>query len=159
MSPRIVICAEPAKKRQELAKGSGADHIVDPTKEDVAEACKKLTGGKGVDIAFDAAGLANGSTLNAAIKATRPFGQITNIAIHAAPVPVDMHVFYGGERQLNGIIGSTPSDWGNVIRAISDGRIKTDNLITAKIKLDNLVRDGFEELINVRHCLPNGAHH
>lgn len=101
----LVICAEPAKRRQELALSSGADYVLDPSSEDVPQRCKDLTNGQGVDVAFDAAGLANGATLNMAIKATKPFGQITNIAIHAAPVPVDMHAFYMGERSMNGIIG------------------------------------------------------
>lgn len=56
-------------------------------------------------MAFDAAGLANGSTLNTAIKATRSLGQITNIAIYGAPVAIDMHALYMGEKTLNGIIG------------------------------------------------------
>lgn len=56
-------------------------------------------------MAFDAAGLANGMTLNTAIKATRPLGQITNIAIYAAPTSIDLHALYMGEKKLNGIIG------------------------------------------------------
>ena len=40
---RRIICVEPAKERQGIAKHSGADNIVDPTKEDVAEVCMKLT--------------------------------------------------------------------------------------------------------------------
>lgn len=40
---RRIICAEPAKQRQAIARDSGADDIVNPMKEDVAEACLKLT--------------------------------------------------------------------------------------------------------------------
>ena len=57
-------------------------------------------------MAFDAAGLANGATLTTAIKATRSLGQITNIAIYGAPVSLDMHALYMGEKTLNGIIGA-----------------------------------------------------
>jgi threonine dehydrogenase-like Zn-dependent dehydrogenase len=58
-----------------------------------------------VDIAFDAAGLANGTTLNTAIRATRSLGTVTNIAIYGAPVSIDLHALYMGEKTLNGIIG------------------------------------------------------
>lgn len=64
-----------------------------------------LQQGRGVDVAFDAAGLANGSTLNTAVHATRSLGQITNIAIHGGHVPFDLHAMYMGEKTLNGIIG------------------------------------------------------
>lgn len=122
---RRIICAEPAKERQGIAKHSGADDIVNPTKEDVAEVCMKLTDvsvdatraakcalgltmlfqGRGVDVAFDAAGLPDGATLNMAVKCTRSLGQITNIAIYGAPVSFDLHALYMGEKTLNGIIG------------------------------------------------------
>lgn len=61
--------------------------------------------GRGVDVAFDAAGLPNGATLNMAVKCTRSLGQITNIAIYGAPVNFDLHALYMGEKTLNGIIG------------------------------------------------------
>lgn len=47
VSLSMVICAEPAKQRQAIAKSSGADAILDPTKQDVVEECKKLTGVSG----------------------------------------------------------------------------------------------------------------
>ncbi|KAK9897456.1 hypothetical protein P389DRAFT_57264 [Cystobasidium minutum MCA 4210] len=143
-----IICAEPAKERQGIAKHSGADNIVNPTKEDVAEVCMKLTDGRGVDVAFDAAGLPNGATLNMAVKCTRSLGQITNIAIYGAPVNFDLHALYMGEKTLNGIIGYTAQDFKDVIQAVSDGRIECEDLCTARIQLDNLVEGGFKELIN-----------
>jgi len=143
---RLVVCAEPAKSRQAIAKASGADKIVDPTKEDVAKICQDLTEGRGVDVAFDAAGLANGLTLNTAVKATRAFGQITNIAILNAPVPLDLHALYMGEKRLNGIIGYVAQDFKDVIAAVADGRIKCDDLITARVPLNDLVEGGFKEL-------------
>lgn len=110
--------------------------------------CRDLCDGKGVDIAFDAAGLANGNTLNMAIAATRSLGQITNIAIYAAPVPIDLHAMYMGEKKLNGIIGYTAQDYKEVIEAVSAGKIRCDDLCTAKISLDDLTEGGFKELVN-----------
>jgi len=144
----LIICAEPAKQRQTIATSSGADKIVNPMKEDVVQVCRDLTEGKGVDIAFDAAGLANGNTLNMAIKATRSLGQITNIAIYAAPVPIDLHAMYMGEKKLNGIIGYTAQDYKEVIEAVSAGKIKCDDLCTAQIALEDLTKSGFEELVH-----------
>jgi len=96
----LVVCAEPTEQRRQIAKASGADIIVNPMTEDVVEACRKATDGQGVDVALDAAGLANGMTLNTCINATRAGGQITNIAIHNAKVSTDIVNLYMRERTL-----------------------------------------------------------
>lgn len=44
--------------------------------------------------------------------------------------------------------GYTAQDFKDVIKAVSEGRIKCDDLCTARIELDNLVEGGFKELIN-----------
>lgn len=52
----LVVVAEVADQRKEMARNIGADVVIDPTEEDVAETVEKLTDGVGVDAAFDAAG-------------------------------------------------------------------------------------------------------
>jgi threonine dehydrogenase-like Zn-dependent dehydrogenase len=51
-----LILVEPASTRGELGRRLGADHVVDPTKENVAEAVLELTGGEGAKIYYEAAG-------------------------------------------------------------------------------------------------------
>ena len=66
--------------RQALAKKIGADVIVDPTKGDVIEQIKQLTGGEGVDSAIEALG--HPVTFENCIKATKPGGVISNVGYH-----------------------------------------------------------------------------
>jgi threonine dehydrogenase-like Zn-dependent dehydrogenase len=51
-----VIAVDRLAKRLDAAKLSGADHVVDGTKGDVAEAIKKLTGGRGADVCIEITG-------------------------------------------------------------------------------------------------------
>jgi len=51
-----VILVEPAPARAELARRLGADHVVDPLKENAVEAILELTGGEGAKIYYEAAG-------------------------------------------------------------------------------------------------------
>ena len=44
--------------------------------------------------------------------------------------------------------GYTVQDFQDVIKAVSEGRIKCEDLCTARIALDDLVEGGFKELIN-----------
>jgi L-gulonate 5-dehydrogenase len=52
---KTVICCDISDELLERAKTYGADYIINTKKEDVAGAVKKITGGKGVTVAFDSA--------------------------------------------------------------------------------------------------------
>lgn len=75
-----IIVSEVSSKRKQFAKDFGADHVIDPTKDDVPERCKEICGGiRGVDCVFDAAGVQAG--LDSAVLAMRARGTLINIAI------------------------------------------------------------------------------
>lgn len=50
-----VVLSEPAKARREGVREL-VDEVVDPVEESVVEVCKGLTGGRGVDVAFECSG-------------------------------------------------------------------------------------------------------
>jgi (R,R)-butanediol dehydrogenase/meso-butanediol dehydrogenase/diacetyl reductase/L-iditol 2-dehydrogenase len=50
------LLSEPIAGKRALAKKLGADVVVDPFNEDIIEAGKKLTGGRGFDVVIDASG-------------------------------------------------------------------------------------------------------
>jgi (R,R)-butanediol dehydrogenase / meso-butanediol dehydrogenase / diacetyl reductase len=70
---------EVADHRKEMARNIGADVVIYPTQEDVAEAVEKLTGEVGVDAAFDVAGAQE--TFQTAFHATARGGKVVNVAI------------------------------------------------------------------------------
>lgn len=74
-----IIVSEISRRRQEFAKKFGADHIINPLKEDVVKRCRELCDGQGVHVVFDCAGVQAG--LDAGIHALRARGTIVNIAI------------------------------------------------------------------------------
>ena len=75
-----VVAADPLKARLTLASELGAERVVNPADEDMHEACKALTEGRGADAAIVAA--LGAGPVRDAIRATRPrakillFGQI-----------------------------------------------------------------------------------
>jgi S-(hydroxymethyl)glutathione dehydrogenase / alcohol dehydrogenase len=64
------------KLRNVMARGL-ATHVVNPAEDDLLRVAAGLTGGRGVDFAFDAVGAPG--TLESAIEATRPGGHIVVI--------------------------------------------------------------------------------
>ena len=67
-----------------LAKKNGYKWVIDYTKEDVAEAVKKITKGKGVPVVFDGVGK---DTWNASLDCLQPRGLMVSFGNASGPVP------------------------------------------------------------------------
>ncbi|AYD01866.1 quinone oxidoreductase [Neorhizobium sp. NCHU2750] len=80
----IVIGTVGTEEKAVLAKQYGADHVIVGRNADIAPQVKELTGGRGVDVAYDGIG---GSTLARSIAATRAFGTIASFGQPAGPIP------------------------------------------------------------------------
>lgn len=78
-----ILVSEPTAKRKEQAKAL-VDRVIDPISENVGDISRDLTGGKGVDVAFDCAGVQPG--LDAAFAALKYGGLFVNIAVWEKPV-------------------------------------------------------------------------
>jgi isopropanol dehydrogenase (NADP+) len=72
----LIIGVESVPGRQHLARIYGADEIVDFAAEDVVARIKELTDGEGVDTSIEALGA--DVTFQAAVKATKPGGTVSN---------------------------------------------------------------------------------
>ena len=117
---RTVIVSEVSSRRKEFAKQLGADHVLDPTKDDVARRSKELCNGQAPDIVFDAAGVQ--ASLDQAIKAVKANGTVINIALwgRGATIRPDELVF--GEKTYRGSLTYIKGDFKEVIQAISEGK-------------------------------------
>jgi len=80
-SAGAVYVSEPLAYRRQFALSYAADAAIDPTETDVAAEIARLTGGRGVDVTFEAAGAS--STPDQAAAATRPGGRVILIGIPA----------------------------------------------------------------------------
>ncbi len=54
---KTIIVSEMAPRRKEFAKQFGAHYVLDPSKDDVVARVKDICDGRGVNVAFDAAGV------------------------------------------------------------------------------------------------------
>lgn len=76
----MVIAVDTRKSIRDLALSLGASHVIDPRATDVASAVKDLTGGRGVDIGVEAAGIQ--ATLDTAAAVTRMEGKLVVFGFH-----------------------------------------------------------------------------
>jgi (R,R)-butanediol dehydrogenase/meso-butanediol dehydrogenase/diacetyl reductase len=140
-----VIVAEPADVRKTKAGGAGADHVLDPRTTDVTAEVAELTDGRGADVSFECAGI--DAVLKSAILSTRAGGTVVNVAIwgHEASVAMNDLVF----REVT-VVGSLAyaNDHPATIEMVATGKVDPFQFITGRIGLDDIVRSGFEELVN-----------
>lgn len=55
-----IIVSELSSMRKQFAKDFGAHVVLDPSKDDIVARCRELSGGTGVNVAFDCAGVQKG---------------------------------------------------------------------------------------------------
>lgn len=141
-----VIISELSAKRKEKAKEAGvADYIFDPSEVDVVAEVKKLTDGKGVDVAFECTSV--NKVLDTLIDAAKPTGIIVIVSIWSHPASISVHSIVMKELDLRGTIGYC-NDHQETIKLVEEGKINLEPFITQRIKLDELVSKGFETLIH-----------
>lgn len=129
-----VFVADIDETRLELARQLGADGAFNSKQVDVAAKMMELTGGQGVDVAFEAVG--RSETVGIAIDSTRKGGTVTLIGNIAQEVKLPLQKVVTREIRLQGscaIAGEYPE----AIDLISSGKIQVKPLITAVAALED----------------------
>ncbi len=154
-----IVVSDPVAERREVAGRLGATHVVDPSSEDVVTRSHEITGGIGVDYAFDAAGSA--ALVQAGIQAARKGGTIVLVGavpIHQ-PVTISPAALFGvQEKKLIGCILGSCNSQRDVPRFIAlwrAGKLDLEGLISASYPLER-INDALDELRarrGVRHVI------
>lgn len=105
----------------ERATADGADHVINYTREDVTEAVRRITGGRGVELVFDVVG---GKAFQESMFSMRPYGRLVSIGAHAGEVvPFDIIEFF--RRQISYISSHTQTrdEMRHVLRLMGEGKL------------------------------------
>jgi len=121
-----------------------ADHVLNPTDDAVADRVRELTGGSGVDIGFECAGV--NDVLDTVLDAVRPAGVVVNVSIWGSRASVDMQKIVLKEIDLRGTFAYVNSHK-DVISLVQEGRIDLAPFITSQIGLSDVVSKGLTTLI------------
>jgi L-iditol 2-dehydrogenase len=102
-----IIVSEPRSARRDLARQLGAEEVLDPTSADVVARVREITGGRGVDAAFETAGVP--LPLADCVAAATQGGAIVLVGVNAsgARFEVDLHDFHFRDLRLIGSYGGT----------------------------------------------------
>jgi len=146
----LIIATEVNEKRAEIAKKLGADYVFNPRK--IPNLCEEVLGlinGRGVAQVFDCSGVPE--AFQDATKFLRARGQIMLVGIIDKEVPiVPLNFQVAKEFQLQAS-WCYSDEFPLVIKFLSRGALPIKEMITSKIKLSDIVEQGFEKLLQPSH--------
>ena len=128
-----VFVADIDETRLELARKLGADETFNSKSVDVAARVLELTGGRGVDVAFEAVG--RNETVAAAIDSTRKGGTVTLIGNITPEVTLPLQKVVTRELRLQGSC-AIAGEYTQAIELIGAGKIQVKPLMTAIATLE-----------------------
>ncbi|MEV0332478.1 zinc-binding dehydrogenase [Nocardia sp. NPDC050717] len=129
-----IIAIDPLPTARERALLFGADVALDPLAPDFAESVRAATAGRGLDAAFDFAGV--GAARAQAASVLAPFGSLVLAGLTPEPVTIaDSIDFCFNVNQVRGHYGSEPEHVEALVGLASAGRIDLAPSITAHVPL------------------------
>jgi 2-desacetyl-2-hydroxyethyl bacteriochlorophyllide A dehydrogenase len=131
-----VVAVDSVKARLEVARGLGAVpvHLVDESPRDVV---KRLTGGRGVDVAIDAVG--HPDALDLAIRLARKAGVVNAIGVYAEPCQVHMGIVWIKALTLRTGHANVIGHVDRVLGMLAAGTLDPTPLVSAHMALDDAV--------------------
>jgi S-(hydroxymethyl)glutathione dehydrogenase / alcohol dehydrogenase len=130
------------------ARSLGATHVVDSSSEDAVAAVQALTGGLGVDYAFEVVGRA--ATIRLAFEAARRGGTAVLVGAGAPTEQVSFsafELFVGAKTLIGCVYGSTDPDrdFPAMVDLVTRGTIDAESMVSRRIGLDD-INDAFRAM-------------
>jgi alcohol dehydrogenase len=135
----LIIGVDAIEGRLNLSRQMGADEVIDFTQEDPVAAIKRLTGGRGVDVAIEALGTQQ--TFQSCLDATRPGGVVSSLGVYGGKleVPVESFVYgIGDKRILTTLCPGGKERMRKLMELVRHGKLDLSPLVTHSFALDEI---------------------
>jgi threonine dehydrogenase-like Zn-dependent dehydrogenase len=144
MGASLLIGIDSIEGRLSLSREMGADAVIDYTDQDPVAAIKRLTGGRGVDVAIEALGTQG--TFQSCIEATRPGGTVSSLGVYGGKleIPVEPFVYGIGDKNiLTTLCPGGKERMRRLMELVRHGRLDLGSLITHRFDLAS-IEDAYE---------------
>ena len=123
-----IIVVDVAQDRLDLAKKLGATHIINPSKNNAAEAILELTGNRGADVAFEAVGVT--VTVDLALRCVAKGGSVVLVGNVAPKVEFPLQIAVTRELTIYGSCASR-GEYPDCLELLAGGKLQAAPLISA----------------------------
>lgn len=134
-----IIAVETMPERREMSKKMGADIVLDPSKIDVVSEIKRLTNGRGVDVAIEALG--EQITFENALRSIRLGGTVSSLGVYEKDLIIPHDAYISGAGDIDIITTLCPGGrerLNRLMSVIQSGRADLTPLITHNFTLDDI---------------------
>lgn len=138
-----IYAVEVSEERLQKALELGATAVINPKNEDPVQKLLELTDG-GVDVSFEVTGVP--AVLQQAVDSTAFEGETVIVSIWEKEANLLPNNIVLKERNVKGVIAYRDI-FPAVMNLMKQGYFPAEKLVTKKIKLDQIVEEGFEKLI------------
>ena len=139
-----IIAVQRKSVRQEYARKTGADIVLDPNADDVVKKVMELTDGRGADVSFETT--SSEQCFHLMRDVLRPHGYEVITSIWVENVSINPNTLVMTEKYIVGSICYNGSDFEDVIALLSQNKLQVPGYVTKKIALDDIVEQGFGTL-------------
>ena len=134
-----IIAVDIRDDKLEAAKRLGATDLVNAAKEETARRVQELSGGRGVDVAFEATGRTE--TYVSAINSVKSGGRVVGVGLASATttIPVETNKFVRKGIRLLGSYGAKPrQDMPELLTLVERGLLDASRSVTARYRLEKV---------------------
>jgi alcohol dehydrogenase len=140
----FIIAVESDPVRAAMAKRMGADVVVDHTRTDAVEEIRRMTGGKGVDVAIEALGTQG--TFESALRVLRAGGTLSSLGVYSGKLSVPLEPFAAGlgdHKIVTTLCPGGKERMRRLMELVRHGRLDLRPLLTHSFPLDRIT-DAYE---------------
>ena len=135
----LIIAVDPLKKRREMAHRFGASLALDPTAVDVVDTIKRLTEGRGADVAIEALGRQD--TFEDALRSVRPGGTLSSLGVYSGKLVAPYEAVYAGlgdQRIVTTLCPGGKERMRRLLSMVQHDRVDLTPLLTHHFTLEQL---------------------
>lgn len=139
MGATKVIAVDTVPARLEMARKLGVDVVVDFKREDPVEAIRRITDGRGVDVAIEALGTQ--ATFESALRVLRPGGTLSSLGVYSTDLRIPLDAFTAGlgdNKIVTTLCPGGKERMRRLLEVVAAGRVDLKPLVTHRFTLDQI---------------------
>jgi threonine dehydrogenase-like Zn-dependent dehydrogenase len=136
----LIIGVDAIPERLAVARRFGANVTLNPNEVDVVAEIKRLTSGRGVDVAIEALG--RQETFESALRAIRPGGTLSSLGVYSGKLvaPYEaLHAGLGDQRIVTTLCPGGKERMRRLMALVEQHRVDLSPLVTHQFALDDIV--------------------
>ena len=139
MGATTIIGVDSVPARLATAEQMGATHVVDFTKVDPVDEIRRITDGRGVDVAIEALG--KQETFEACLRVLRPGGTLSSLGVYSSDLRIPLDAFSAGlgdNRIVTTLCPGGKERMRRLMEVVVSNSVDTRPLVTHRFKLDQI---------------------